>query len=154
MNLVEQWVLGGGALAIAGTLLWAIGRSIMARLKGLEDQTPRIATLQNEVTGHIQREEHTLWPKVDDLLVRVTRMESNMPNGELRQMLSEFSALKTRMDITLTSLEKTVAEIQVEQRAHNKEAEPWKQRIIRLEDRLFLNALKQPSEGAPGLKPK
>jgi hypothetical protein len=145
--IIEQWLLGGGAAAALGLLLWTIGRGTMARIKDLEqanaEKNGRLLELESEhreiredIRGHIEREEGMLWPKVDDLTNRLIRIEASLPNGELRTLLFRFSTLEKMLETAVGDVKTAVAEVRNEQRAHEAGAQDWKERIVRLEDKL------------------
>jgi molecular chaperone GrpE (heat shock protein) len=97
-------------------------------------------SIKNDIRGHVDREEKLLWPKVDGLLeqfnamtTRLVRIEANLPNGELRTLLTRFTAMEAMFQSTVIRLTDTIDEVEAEQKEHNHEAEDWKRRIVRLE---------------------
>jgi len=81
--------------------------------------------IKEDIRGHIEREENMLWPKVEDLKDRLVRIESAMPNGELKTLIYRFGKLED-------SLTKALDHVQ----EHDRESEQWKSRIRVLEDKV------------------
>ena len=158
MDILEHWEAVAATIAVLAALFGFFARNWFGNVnRGIRDNTTDIASLKGQVAemihdhddikkdirGHVEREETLLWPKVDGMILQITNVQTemaslkaNMPNGELKTLLRRFAVMEEMFKSTVKHLERTIDEVDREQREHNVEAEGWKRRIVILEGKV------------------
>ena len=135
---ILQWSHALVVAPLALFLWWVARQWVTAKNKDDDEFRRELVRLDSAVaelkSGQV--DQGVLWQKVDDLKDRLTRIEANIPNGELRTLLYRFSSLESRLDENLVMLRESFKQNSMEHKEWKLSTDELRQRTARNEDRI------------------